>query len=157
MVNVNALPERRYNRLLTGIAVILLTLIVGCSKEGDAQTISVYKSPTCGCCKKWIAHLEANGFKVVAHDTHDMASVKHEHGVPGSMASCHTAVVDGYVIEGHVPAAAIHRLLKEKPPAAGLAVPGMPMGSPGMEGLRKDAYNALLFNRSGDAAVYERY
>jgi len=86
-----------------------------------------------------------------------MDSIKRELGVPASLASCHTAVVDGFVIEGHVPAAAIKRLLKEKPPVTGLAVPGMPMGSPGMEGPRKDTYNALLFNRAGDAAIYESY
>lgn len=139
------------------VAAILFAMISGCSKESDAQTITVYKSPTCGCCKNWVAHLEDNGFKVIAHDSRDMDSIKREHGVPASMASCHTALVDGYIIEGHVPASAIRRLLKEKPAVAGLAVPGMPMGSPGMEGPRKDRYNALLFNRAGDAAIYESY
>jgi hypothetical protein len=153
----NVLPIHRSYRQTSLVAVMLIAMISGCSKESDAQTITVYKSPTCGCCKNWIAHLEDNGFKVIAHDTRNMDSVKREQGVPASMASCHTALVDGYIIEGHVPAAAIKRLLKEKPAVAGLAVPGMPMGSPGMEGPRKDRYNALMFNRSGDAAIYESY
>ena len=85
-----------------------------------------------------------------------MDSIKQQQGVPAQLGSCHTALVEGYVIEGHVPADDIRRLLKEKPVAAGLAVPGMPMGSPGMEGPRKDPYNVLLFNRSGDVAIYDR-
>ena len=153
----NVLPIHRGYRQTSLVAVMLVAMISGCSKESDAQTITVYKSPTCGCCKNWIAHLEDNGFKVIARDTRNMDSVKREQGVPASMASCHTALVDGYIIEGHVPATAIKRLLKEKPAVAGLAVPGMPMGSPGMEGPRKDRYNALMFNRSGDAAIYESY
>lgn len=157
MKRLKNFPIRRDYRQFGLLAAILFTLISGCSKESDAQTVTVYKSPTCGCCKNWITHLEANGFRVVAHDTRDMDSVKREFGVPASLASCHTALVDGYVIEGHVPASAIKRLLKEKPPVTGLSVPGMPMGSPGMEGPRKDAYNALLFNRAGDAAIYESY
>ena len=156
-MNLKDSPTCRGCRHFSLLAAILLVLISGCSKESDAQTVTVYKSPTCGCCKNWVAHLEANGFRVIAHDTQDMDSVKREHGVPASLASCHTALVEGYVIEGHVPASAIKRLLKERPSVAGLTVPGMPMGSPGMEGPRKDAYNALLFNRSGDAAIYESY
>lgn len=143
--------------LMAAMLPIVFVLVGGCSQESDAQTITVYKSPTCGCCKKWIAHLEANGFQVDAHDTYDMGSVKRANGISEPFASCHTALVDGYVIEGHVPASAIHRLLKEKPVAAGLSVPGMPMGSPGMEGPRKDSYNVLLFNRAGDSAIYERH
>ena len=156
-MNLKVLPTRQGYRHFGLLAAILLVLIGGCSKESDAQTVTVYKSPTCGCCKNWVAHLEASGFRVITHDTRDMDSVKREHGIPVSLASCHTALVDGYVIEGHVPASAIKRLLKERPPVAGLTVPGMPMGSPGMEGPRKDAYNALLFNRAGDAAIYESY
>lgn len=138
------------------IAVIALVLAASCSKTSNAQAITVYKSPTCGCCKKWISHLEANGFEVTAHDTYDMQSVKQANGVADHLSSCHTAIVNGYVIEGHVPADSIKRLLKEKPVAAGLTVPGMPMGSPGMEGPRKDPYNVLLFNRAGDSAIFDR-
>ena len=118
--------------------------------------ITVYKSPTCGCCTKWVDHLTASGFKVTAHDTTDMASVKTSLGVPDGMASCHTAVVNGYVVEGHVPAADIRRLLEEKPAVTGLAVPGMPMGSPGMEGTRTDKYDVLAFGK-GKAAVFARH
>lgn len=143
---------------ITGLLALVIGvgLLAGCSKVNNAQQIAVYKSPTCGCCKKWITHLENNGFDVTAHDTNNVGAIKQEHGVAPQLGSCHTALVNGYVIEGHVPADSIHRLLKEKPAATGLAVPGMPMGSPGMEGPRKDAYNVLLFNRSGDTAVYDR-
>jgi len=156
-MSLKVFPTCRGYRQISLVAALLLAMVSGCSKESDAQTVTVYKSPTCGCCKNWIAHLEDNGFKVISHDTRDMDSVKREQGVPVTMASCHTALVDGYIIEGHVPASAIQRLLKEKPAVAGLAVPGMPMGSPGMEGPRKDPYNVLLFNRSGDAVIYESY
>lgn len=139
------------------LATILMAgLLSACSDNSNAQAITVYKSPTCGCCKKWITHLENNGFKVTAHDTNDVRSIKQQNGVGDHLASCHTALVNGYVIEGHVPADTIKRLLKEKPIATGLAAPGMPMGSPGMEGTRKDPHNILLFNRSGDTAIYEK-
>lgn len=154
-------PFLPITRLLRIGAALLLTVnvLTACSDSGNnsqAQLITVYKSPTCGCCEKWISHLEANGFRVTAYDTNDMDSIKQQQGVPAQLGSCHTALVEGYVIEGHVPADDIRRLLKEKPVAAGLAVPGMPMGSPGMEGPRKDPYNVLLFNRSGDVAIYDR-
>jgi len=136
---------------------MVFTLLAACAEEKRSGTITVYKSPTCGCCNKWIAHLESENFNVVAHNRPDMNRVKLDLGVPAAMGSCHTAVIDGYIIEGHVPASAIKRLLKEKPSAAGLAVPGMPIGSPGMEGARKDPYHALIFNRSGDAAIYQSY
>ena len=97
------------------------------------ETITVYKSPSCGCCKMWIEHLESEGFTVEAFDSDDMTAIKKELSVPRQMSSCHTAKVGGYTIEGHVPAADIRRLLAEQPDADGLAVPGMPVGSPGME------------------------
>ncbi|MFO0688565.1 MAG: DUF411 domain-containing protein [Myxococcota bacterium] len=105
-----------------------------CQEAGpERPTIQVFKTPTCGCCTKWIDHLEAAGFEVAATDLPDLASLKAEKGVPPELGSCHTAVVDGYVIEGHVPAEDITRLLAERPAVAGLAVPEMPLGSPGME------------------------
>ncbi|MFQ5889512.1 MAG: DUF411 domain-containing protein [Gemmatimonadota bacterium] len=116
--------------------------------------VTVYKSPTCGCCSKWVDHLRKSGFEVVALDVTDLVSVKARHGVPPELSSCHTATVEGYVIEGHVPADLIARLLEERPEVAGLAVPGMPMGSPGMEGARKDPYDILAFDREGNARVY---
>jgi hypothetical protein len=114
----------------------------------------VYKSPTCGCCAAWVDHIEANGFRVEVRDTANLAPIKARHGVPGKLESCHTALVDGYVVEGHVPADLIVRMLRERPDAAGLAVPGMPMGSPGMEGPYKDRYDVLTFRRDGSTQVY---
>jgi hypothetical protein len=116
------------------------------------------KSPTCGCCTKWIDHLKANGFAVRSHDTQDVTQPSQRLGIPAGYGSCHTAVVDGYVIEGHVPARDIRRLLKEKPQARGLAVPGMPIGSPGMEqGDHKDPYEVTLLDKRGAPRVYSRY
>lgn len=114
----------------------------------------VYKSPTCGCCKNWVNHLKENGYSVEVHNQRNMNSIKSELGVPRHLQSCHTAKVGGYVVEGHVPADVIGRLLKEKPQIKGLAVPGMPMGSPGMEGPRKDAYDILTFQENGRNTVY---
>jgi hypothetical protein len=125
--------------------------------QAAAPQITVYKTVTCGCCGKWVEHLQANGFKPVVHDVPSTAEYRVKHGVPDQLQSCHTAVVGGYTIEGHVPAADIHRLLKQKPRAKGLAVPGMPMGSPGMEGPRREAYAVLLFQASGATTVFQRY
>jgi hypothetical protein len=126
----------------------------------SAPRIEVYKSPTCGCCNDWIDHLKANGFTVVAHDVGNNAA-RARLGLPSKYASCHTAVVDGYVIEGHVPAREIRRLLKERPQAIGLAVPEMPFGSPGMDGPKYgnkvDPYDVLLVLRDGSARVYQGY
>ena len=142
-------------------AVILLAGLLpqtACSDDGNTlESITVYKSPTCGCCNKWISHLEDNGFKVEAINQSDMNSVKTDAGIPRQLASCHTAKVGGYLIEGHVPATDIKRLLKERPAVAGLTVPGMPMGSPGMEGHRQDNYDVLTFTRTGDTGVFNQY
>ncbi len=123
----------------------------------DATEITVYKSPTCGCCNKWIDHLEDNGFRVIKKDLRDTSPIRAAHGVTPRLASCHTALVDGYVVEGHVPATDIRRLLAERPAVKGLTVPGMPMGSPGMEGHRKDPYNVLTFDSEGKTTVFSRY
>ena len=120
----------------------------------DPVTITVYKSPTCGCCVKWIDHLEAGGLAVEAIDVADMARIKKENGVPGSLASCHTALIDGYVIEGHVPVEDVIRLLEERPDVAGLAVPKMPIGSPGMEGPNPVPYDVLAFTKQGSTHTY---
>jgi len=123
-----------------------------------ASEITVYKSPTCGCCSKWVKHLKDNGFDVIAKDVRDVVPYKIRGGVTQELASCHTAFVDGYVIEGHVPARDIKRLLQERPAAKGLAVPGMPAGSPGMEqGYRKDPYEVILIPNQGTPTVYSRY
>ena len=124
----------------------------------DQLIVDVYKSPTCGCCSKWVDHLKANGFKVRSHDTHDVVAHKARLGVPYGYGSCHTAQVGGYLVEGHVPAKEIKRLLKEKPRARGLVVPAMPVGSPGMEeGSRKDPYGVFLVNRDGYTQTYAHY
>ena len=120
----------------------------------DGPVVTVYKSPTCGCCNAWIEHLEAAGFTVRAVNTDNIAGVKTANGVPGKLASCHTALVDGYVLEGHVPADLVKKLLAERPAVAGLAVPGMPAGSPGMEVGQKDPYSVVAFDRQGGTTIY---
>jgi hypothetical protein len=126
----------------------------------EVPLVEVWKSPTCGCCKDWIRHLEAHGFKVRAHDQGN-TDARAALGIPLAYGSCHTARVGGYAIEGHVPAREIHRLLKDKPAAVGLAVPAMPIGSPGMDGPeyggRKDPYDVLLVRRDGSTGVYQSY
>jgi len=112
--------------------------------------MTVYKSPACGCCESWIEHLREAGFDVEVEDTNDLAAVKAEQGVPASLSSCHTAVAGGYVFEGHIPVEDIVAFLEETPDARGLAVPGMPIGSPGMEqGDRVDPFDVILFDESG--------
>ncbi|QBM18747.1 hypothetical protein MARI_28890 [Marinobacter sp. JH2] len=125
---------------------------------GAAPSIHVYKSPTCSCCVDWIDHLEENGFDVTATNSNNMGRIKAEAGLIPGLGSCHTAIVNDYVIEGHVPAGDIKRLLSEAPKATGLSVPGMPMGSPGMEmGDRKDHYKVILFNEQGQTRVFSEY
>ena len=122
----------------------------------SGPAITVYKTATCGCCSKWIDHLKDNGFTVTAEDVtqSELISVKRDAGVTRDLESCHTAIVDGYVIEGHVPADVIQDFLEEHPKAVGLAVPGMPLGSPGMESDVKEPYDVLQFNASGETKVY---
>lgn len=122
-----------------------------------ADEVEVWKSPSCGCCGAWVDHLKANGFAVKVNDVNDVNRIKQSLGLSRELASCHTGLVNGYVIEGHVPASDIRRLLQEKPAVAGLAVPGMPMGSPGMEGPRKDSYQVLSFDGEGKTAVFTQY
>jgi hypothetical protein len=128
-----------------------------------AQTrpqLEVWKDPNCGCCKDWVAHMQASGFAVKVHDSGNSAA-RRRLGMPDKLGSCHTALVGGYAIEGHVPPREVQRLLKERPAALGLAVPGMPVGSPGMDGAiygeRKDPYDVLLVSRSGGTRVYQSY
>lgn len=116
----------------------------------------VHKTPSCGCCRKWVDMMQTAGFTVEVHDTDNVQPVKDEHGLPTHLASCHTAIVDGYVVEGHVPAEVIARMLRERPGVAGIAVPGMPAGSPGMEVPgRKDPYDIIAFTKDGQVSVYE--
>lgn len=118
------------------------------------ERVEVFKSPYCGCCTQWIDHMRQAGFDVVTKDVDDVAVARKKAGMPEQFGSCHTAKVGGYVIEGHVPAADIQRLLKEKPKALGLAVPGMPQGSPGMESPHPEAYNTLLVQSDGRQKVF---
>jgi hypothetical protein len=119
-------------------------------------TIKVWKDPNCGCCSGWVEHLRRNGFPVEVFETADVQAIKAQRGVPAALASCHTAEIGRYTIEGHVPAAAMRRLLLERPEALGLAVPGMPVGSPGMEGGKPEIYQVVLFGK-GSAVVYGRF
>ncbi|MES2562518.1 MAG: DUF411 domain-containing protein [Pseudomonadota bacterium] len=137
---------------------VTVTLLAGMSALSLAEpTITVYKDPNCGCCAAWIDHLKANGFKAQVHDVRDMTPHKKKLRVPERLASCHTAVIEGYTIEGHVPASQIRRLLAERPKARGLAVPDMPQGSPGMETGKLDPYDVLLFTDSGSSRVYSSF
>lgn len=122
-----------------------------------APVVDVYKTATCGCCKEWVRHLQENGFTVRTHEVNNPSDYRAKFGIPDRFGSCHTGVVNGYALEGHVPAADIQRLLKQKPKAAGLAVPAMPMGAPGMEGPRQDPYDVYLVRQDGNAAVYQHY
>jgi len=126
------------------------------AQDPGLPTILVYKTATCGCCKGWVAHLEASGFTVDARDINatELMVTKRDSGVPTQMSSCHTAIIDGYVVEGHVPADQIRRMLAERPDIAGIAAPGMPVGSPGMEGRNAQPYQILSFTHSGEAGVY---
>ena len=120
--------------------------------------VEVFKNPDCGCCGAWVEHLKAAGFPVKVHETPDTSAVRKRHGIPDEFGSCHTGVVSGYALEGHVPAEDIKRLLAKKPAAAGLAVPGMPVGSPGMEvGSRNDPYQVLLIDKAGRSSVFATY
>lgn len=138
-------------------ALVALAVALAPAAALAAGEITVYKSPTCGCCSKWVDHLKANGFDVRAVDVGDLNGIKARYGVQRHLASCHTAVVDGYVVEGHVPAEAIKRLLRQRPAVKGLAVPGMPVGSPGMEGPNPERYDVVTFDAAGRQEVFMRY
>jgi hypothetical protein len=141
-----------------------LTLVSGALLQktvlAQVTTVEVWKDPNCGCCHLWVEHLQTHGFKVNVRDVGNTAA-RQRLGMPEKLGSCHTATVGGYVIEGHVPAADIRRLLKERPVALGLSVPGMPIGSPGMDGPeykgRKDAFEVLLVQKDGSAKSFQAY
>lgn len=138
---------------LIGLAASSLTLAAPSlwAKPATQIPVEVWKDPNCGCCQDWIDHMEANGFTVTTHNSGNNA-VRAKLGLPVELGSCHTALVGGYVVEGHVPAADVHKLLKAKPKALGITVPGMPIGSPGMDGAvyggRKDPYDVLLVTKN---------
>ena len=142
--------------LTLGLSTLLFagsTLTLG----DEPKKVTVYKTPTCGCCKKWVTHLEKSGFEVETIDMRDLGMIKSMSGVEPKLASCHTAQVGGYVIEGHVPADDIKRLLSERPAVKGLTVPGMPHGSPGMETGHKAPYQVLTFDAEGKTQVFAQH
>src|SRR5688572_6406807 len=151
------------------VALLAVPLLFGCNRTPDAQvamnaadagaaadTVVVYKSPSCGCCTKWVDHMKENGFVVVTHDVDDVTSMKQQLWVQVDQVSCYTAKVAGYRIGGHVPADLVRKMLTEKPAFRGLAVGGMPMGSPGMEGVVKQNYDVVSFDQNGSVQVYAR-
>jgi hypothetical protein len=152
-------------RQVAGLTLAGLLLSLASAGNGSAANarlastakpiaVKVYKTPTCGCCKAWVQHLRDNGFTVETVDMPDLSMVKQKYGVKPALQACHTAVVNGYVVEGHVPADLITKLVKEHPAVVGLAVPGMPAGSPGMEGASRVPYDVLSFDRAGRTRVY---
>jgi len=150
-------PAPRANGAAPAPVAPMVTSVLEAAPASDV--IQVYKSPTCGCCGEWIEHLREHGFTVEVVDQPNMMAVKSELGLPGELASCHTARIAGYLVEGHVPAQDIRRLLEERPEVAGLSVPGMPVGSPGMEveGRQADAYDVVAFEASGATTVWASY
>lgn len=138
-----------------GAALIARTMPLDAARANPAE-ITVYKNASCGCCKMWVQYLQEHGYTVIAHDVDEEAltKLKREKGVPEALESCHTAVIGGYVVEGHVPAADIGRMLREKPKIVGLTVPGMVNGSPGMAGSPTRKYDVLTFDKQGKTTVY---
>ena len=154
------MTRTRWCQVLTlAMATLAAVTALSCMAPARAagQTVTVYKTPTCGCCTAWVEHLHTQGFRVTATDVSPahLTAIKHEQGIPPRLHSCHTGVVGPYVIEGHVPGPIIVRLLQERPAVAGLAVPGMPIGSPGMEGPNPQPYEVFSFDREGQVHVYE--
>ena len=146
-------PSRR--RTLSLLAAALLP--VSARAQAPAADVKVYKDPSCGCCGAWAEHMRRNGFRVAAFDVADLDAVKKKQRVPAALGSCHTAIVAGYTIEGHVPAETVRRLLAQRPAGViGLAVPGMPLGSPGMESPTPQRYDILAFDATGASRVFER-
>jgi hypothetical protein len=157
-------------RLRAGGAILLSLVVAACGRGDTANpqpspasiaasandTIVVYKTPTCGCCNDWVDHVKEHGFPVVTHDLDQLDGVKRQLGVPAGMISCHTATVRGYTVEGHVPADLIRKMIDERAAFRGLTVPGMPVGSPGMEGPWKQDYDVLAFDDRGNTTVYAR-
>jgi hypothetical protein len=144
--------------LLLGSFLPLVVVAAAPKNEKPPVEMTVYRSPTCGCCGKWLEHMKQDGFVVKDIQTEDMDAIKRQHGVPDNLKSCHTALVGGYVVEGHVPASDIRSLLEKKPAVVGVGVPGMPAGTPGMEmGGRKDPYAVVQFDKNGQATVFHDY
>jgi hypothetical protein len=146
------------------ISMLIALTFAGGSTQADeikrhyGQVITVYKTPTCGCCQGWVDYLRTNGFRVETHDLDDLSAVKAQHGLTDpALMSCHTAIVDGYIVEGHVPADDIWRLLSERPAVTGISAPGMPQLSPGMNSIEPQGYDVLSFDRQGQVELFSRY
>lgn len=155
-------PRRDFLRasaLFLASAVTARTLAASPTMAAAPKPITVYKDPNCGCCAKWVDHMKAAGFATTVHDVADVEPIKARYGVPTALRSCHTALVDGYVVEGHVPAADVLRLVRERPSTVqGIAVPDMPAGSPGMEmGPRTDRYDVVTFAKNGTTRVFAQH
>jgi hypothetical protein len=146
----------RRHFLLSSAAALLARRTVLASSAGAPSVVTVYKDPGCECCARWVKHLSANGFVVSVRDVSNMDEIKRTMNVPAALQSCHTAIVGPYVVEGHVPADLIKKFLAAKPASLGLAAPGMPNGSPGMEGGRVDHYDVIAFDRDGKTRVYAK-
>lgn len=159
-----SLPSYQSHLKALGVGVLLAALGLGAyawltpSASADLPTVTVYKNPSCGCCSDWVSHMRDQGFEVEVNSQLNMQPVRKQAGVPSSLASCHTATVGKYVVEGHVPAADVKQLLREQPGVQGVSVPGMPVGSPGMErGDRVQPYDVVSFTAEGDTSVFSRY
>ena len=141
-----------------GFLMLSAAATVACAARAPVKAMTVYRSPSCGCCGGWVDHLRSAGFDVTVEMMEDVTPVAARLGVPEALRSCHTAEASGYFVEGHVPAADVERMLAERPAARGIAVPGMPIGSPGMEmGERRDPYHTLLVDRSGGISVFAEH
>jgi len=161
---VSSFPSLSTHAKAFGVGVLLALLGLGAYVQwgpggvADLPPITVYKSPTCGCCVDWVTHLRDNGFEVDVREEVNMQPIKQRAKVPQQLASCHTATIGDYVVEGHVPAEQIERLLRQKPSLHGISVPGMPIGSPGMErGDYVEPYSVVGFTAAGDTAVVAQY
>lgn len=139
------------------VTAALIGVSFGPARAQTRSPVKIYKDPSCGCCTQWADHLIASGFPVQIEDSAELQSLKASFDIAPELMSCHTALIESYVLEGHVPAHAILRLLEARPDATGLAVPGMPMGSPGMEGGEMETYSVILFGRAGRRQMFGRY
>ncbi|WP_084606892.1 DUF411 domain-containing protein [Leptolyngbya iicbica] len=157
----NPLASLRFwflSAIAAGLVVSACSMANPGGQSAIAAELTVFRSPTCGCCSLWIDHMKEAGFTVRDEVTEDMTAIKQEYGLPQNLASCHTTIANGYVIEGHIPAADVQRLLTEKPDIAGIAVPGMPIGSPGMEsGNYVEPYTVFSFTDTGETAAFAEH
>lgn len=160
MTSATTTPISRRTWLASNAAFLAASALPLATTAAAPTPVEVWKDPSCGCCKDWVDHMQANGFQVTVHETGNNA-VRARLGLPQKLGSCHTALVGGYLVEGHVPASDVRALLQQKPKALGLAVPGMPVGSPGMDGAvygeRRDPYEVLLVARDGSTRVFNSY